>query len=93
MQASPLTNSRTFSSLPTETPSVSIPQSLFCISLPTFRIQQLRESQLLLSQIESILQVVVRITLLQGLEIQQVWPGWEGTWKVAKTRKTLKEEK
>lgn len=59
---------------PTHLP-LPLSHSTFFPSLcPTFGIQQLREPQLLLSQIESILQVIMCIAFLQRLKIQQIRP-------------------
>lgn len=55
-----------------------LPYTCFAELWPTFRIQELGQAEFLFSQIESILQIVVCITLLQGLKIQQVWPGGGG---------------
>lgn len=76
-----LPNSWVFASLPWQPALPWQPRICLCLPYtclaelwPTFRIQELRQAKFLFSQIESILQIVVCITLLQGLKIQQVWP-------------------
>lgn len=62
-------------------------------ALPTFGVQQLGQPQLLLGQVEGVLQVVVRVTLLQGLEVQQVRPGTGGLSEMSQTQKVLKRKR